>query len=106
MAHPDYHYFQLSFDKRPEEELFDMEADPDCIENLAAQLGYAAVKRQLWSQLKTELTAQGDPRMLDGGDIFDYYPNRSIERQQTLYNRPDFDPIKQFDTKFGLGTKP
>ena len=77
-----------------------MEADPDCVNNVADRARYAAVKRQLWSQLKTELTAQGDPRMLDGGDIFDYYPYRSIERQQTLYSRPDFDPIQQFEAKY------
>lgn len=106
MAHADYHYFELSFGKRPEEELFDMETDPDCVNNLASHTSYAAVKRQLWSQLKTELTAQGDPRMLEGGDIFDYYPNRSIERQQKLYNRPDFDPIKQFETKYGSEETP
>ncbi len=82
-----------------------MEADPDSVNNLAAQPSDAAVKRQLWSQLKAKLTAQGDPRMLDGGDIFDDYPNCSIERQQTLYNRPDFDPIKQFEAKYGLVPK-
>ncbi len=101
MADKDYRFFQLAFGKRPQEELFDITHDPDCVDNLAEQPAYAEIKRKLWRQLQQELTAQGDPRMLDGGDIFDFYPNHQVERQQKLYDRPDYDPVKMFEQKFG-----
>ena len=99
MTNPDYPYYELAFGKRPAEELFEMEQDPDCVRNLADDPNYATLKAQLWSQLQQELTQQGDPRMLDGGDIFDYYPNLQVERQQRLYQRPDWNPIEIFNQK-------
>lgn len=98
---PDYRYYDLAFGKRPPEELYDIERDPDCIKNLAEDPTHAAIKSQLWTQLQQQLTAQGDPRMLDGGDIFDYYPNIQVERQQKLYQRPDWNPIEIFEAKYG-----
>ena len=78
-----------------------MVADPDCVRNLAGNATHAEVKEKLWSQLERELKEQGDPRVLGKGDIFDFYPNRSIERQQKIYKKPDFDPVKIFEDKFG-----
>ncbi|MCA9062571.1 MAG: sulfatase [Planctomycetaceae bacterium] len=98
---PDYRYYEMSFGKRPAEELYDMEADPDCVTNLALDPAYASVQAAMWKQLRDELTAQGDPRILGKGDIFDYYPNVQTERQQKLYGRPDYDPRKVFEEKFG-----
>ncbi len=100
MSDKDFRYYQLAFGKRPAEELFDIEQDPDCVNNLAEDPGYATVKRQLWTQLQTELTAQGDPRIIGDGDIFDYYPNQQVERQQQLYNRPDWNPVEIFKLKY------
>jgi len=101
----DFQYFQLSFGKRPAEELYDMEKDPDCANNLAANPEYREVCEKMWSQLETELKAQGDPRVLGEGEIFEDYPNRGIERQQKLYDRPDFDPAKMFEEKYGVPAK-
>lgn len=98
-------YFEMSFGKRPAEELYDMEKDPDCVHNLADDPAYRETCDKLWTQLETELKAQGDPRVLGEGDIFDYYPNRSIERQQKLYNRPDYDPAKIFEEKYKIPAK-
>ncbi|MEM7147023.1 MAG: sulfatase [Verrucomicrobiota bacterium] len=98
---PEYRFYELAFGKRPEEELYDMKNDPDCVNNLADDPAHAKTKKKLWKQLEKELTAQGDPRILGEGDIFDYYPYRSIERQQQLYNRPDWDPVKVFEEKYG-----
>lgn len=98
---PDYRFYEMSFGKRPEEELFDITNDPDCVHNLALGPTHAAVKTQLWEQLKTELTEQGDPRILGKGEIFDFYPNRQIERQQQLYKNPDFNPVRTFHERFG-----
>lgn len=97
----DYSFYELSFGKRAGEELYDIEADPDCVRNLAGDSDFAEVAEKLWSQLESKLAAQGDPRVLGKGDIFDFYPNRSIERQQKLYQRPDWDPVKIFEEKYG-----
>ncbi len=100
-----FHYYELSFGKRPSEELYDIAADPDCVNNLAAAVSYEQVREQLWQQLRRELTAQGDPRILGNGDIFDAYPNCRVDRQQKLYGRPDFDPVKLFDARYGNDSK-
>lgn len=97
----DYHFYELSFGKRTEEELYDVANDPDCVNNLADEPVFNEVKSRLWSQLKTELTSQQDPRMLGQGDIFDFYPNCRIERQQKLYGKPDYEPVEIFEDKFG-----
>lgn len=102
---PDYGFFEQSFGKRPLEELYDMNSDPDCVHNLAEDTQYNDAKARLWKQLKDELTEQGDPRILGNGDIFDFYPNCRIDRQQKLYMKPDYDPIKLFQDKFGDKTK-
>lgn len=101
MADPDFRFYELSFGKRKQEELYDMKDDPDCIKNLADDPQMQNVKTELWLQLKQELSEQGDPRIVADGDIFDYYPNRQITRQQELYNTPDYDPIELFNSRFG-----
>jgi len=78
-------FYELSFGKRPAEELYDIAADPDCVRNLASHSTHANLKAALWSQLESELKAQGDPRVIGNGSIFDYYPNQNIERQQQIY---------------------
>jgi arylsulfatase A-like enzyme len=98
---PDYRFYELSFGKRPAEELYDMQTDPGCVVNLASDPEFAETKYSLWAQLKAELTAQGDPRILGQGEIFDDYPNCRVDRQQKLYQRPDFDPVKRFEDKYG-----
>lgn len=65
--------YEKCFGMRPEEELYDLSKDPDCIHNLAASPEYAALKEKMKTQLFSELKTQGDPRMLGNGDIFDSY---------------------------------
>lgn len=98
----EYEFYEMSFGKRPREELYDMQSDTDCVRNLANEDEHAETKAKLWAKLKRRLEEQKDPRILGKGEIFDYYPNRGIERQQKLYNRPDFDPVKIFEGKFGI----
>ncbi len=97
----DYRFFEMSFGKRPEEELFDVLADPDCVRNLASDPDFSEIRIRLSHQLNTELTSQQDPRVLGDGDIFDFYPNCRIDRQQKLYGKPDYDPVKLFEEKYG-----
>lgn len=91
-----YRFHELSFGKRAAEELYDIRNDPDCVNNLAMSPEHANRKAELLAQMTKELTAQGDPRILGKGEIFDYYPYCKIDRQQKLYNRPEFDPVKTF----------
>jgi arylsulfatase A-like enzyme len=68
-------YWALCFGLRPGEELYDLRADPDCLRNLAGAASLAAARAALTNTLITELTMQGDPRMLGRGDVFDAYPH-------------------------------
>ncbi|MBK1875330.1 sulfatase family protein [Pelagicoccus mobilis] len=70
----DYKYYEQSFGKRPEEELYQVSKDPDCVNNLADNPEYKRIKQRLRKQMEKELTDQGDPRTLGNGDIFDEYP--------------------------------
>ncbi|MEM1227466.1 MAG: sulfatase [Planctomycetota bacterium] len=99
--HDQYRFYELSFGKRPGEELYDVAADPHCVHNLADSPMYSAQKAELQSRLKTGLTEQEDPRILGRGDIFDAYPNCRVDRQQNLYQQPDWDPVKRFNEQYG-----
>jgi arylsulfatase A-like enzyme len=59
-------YWEWSFGKRPEEELYDISSDPACITDLADAADHAEMKAELRDQLERELTEQGDPRMTGG----------------------------------------
>ena len=69
----EYFFFEMNFDKRPEHELYNIQEDPHCINNLADLPEYAVQIKKLRTQMETELIAQGDPRTLGNGDIFDNY---------------------------------
>ncbi len=64
-------YWQLNFGKRPAEELFDVAADRDCVNNLADDPKFADLKAQLRDELEEKLRQQEDPRMEGNGDYFD-----------------------------------
>ena len=69
----EYYFFKMSFDKRPEHELYNIQKDPHCIYNLADLPEYSVQIKQLRKQMETELIAQGDPRTLGNGEVFDHY---------------------------------
>ncbi len=80
-------YWEWSFGKRPEEELYNISSDPDCIDNLADDPAHDEVRTALREQLERELTEQGDPRMtrgpaLDENPVYD--PN---DRRADFYER-------------------
>ncbi|TWW12227.1 heparan N-sulfatase [Planctomyces bekefii] len=64
--------WQLNFGMRPAEELYDLQADPDCVRNLA--MLQQSVAAELRLQLEAELQRSGDPRMTGNGSVFDGYP--------------------------------
>jgi hypothetical protein len=79
-------YFALSFAKRPGEELYDLEKDPDQLRNLALEKGHEPVRAELSARLMTELKATGDPRATGGPIPFDDYPYRA---------RYELNPMRQ-----------
>lgn len=83
--HPEYKYFQLCLSFRDSEELYDVEKDPDCIDNLAFKVDFSEVKERLKQQMISELKFQKDPRVLGNGDIFDSYYYMGFEAMKDEY---------------------
>jgi N-sulfoglucosamine sulfohydrolase len=76
----EYHDFSLG--KRPADELFDVEKDPACLHNLAGDPMYRKTLEDHRRRLEAILRAEGDPRILGTGSIFDSYPRHSPMRPQ------------------------
>ena len=74
-------YFHLAVDKRPAEELFDITQDPGNLVNLAKDPKHAATLKRLRGEFETYLRKTGDPRILDGGDIYETYKRYSRIRK-------------------------
>mgnify|MGYP002879341067 FL=1 len=74
-------FFQLAVSKRPAWELFDIRQDPGCLKNLINSREAADVQSNLQDQMKAYLTRTGDPRVIDGGDIFETYRRYSSIRK-------------------------
>jgi hypothetical protein len=66
--------FDLAFAKRPAEELYDMNKDPEQLRNVAQDPAYQKTKEALARQLTAELRESNDPRVIGDGDRFDQYP--------------------------------
>lgn len=68
------YYADLSFGRRPMDELYRLSDDPHTVRNLASDPAFAGVLAGLRSELQSRLTAESDPRALGHGEIFDSYP--------------------------------
>lgn len=66
-------YYRLNFGKRPEEELYRMPQDIDCLNNLAGDPEYARVRGEMRREMEEMLRAEGDPRASGKGEIFEAY---------------------------------
>jgi arylsulfatase A-like enzyme len=66
--------YDLSFGKRPAEELYDLRKDPDQLHNLADRPEYAEVRSELEARLMAELRETGDPRAVGGDGRLEGYP--------------------------------
>ena len=94
--------FHQAFDKRPEEELYNIKIDPGCMNNLAGKAEFDSIKRELKTKLKQKLTQQQDPRMLGNGDIFESYPRYSRMRKfKGFKDRGAYNPKFQVNTTKG-----
>jgi uncharacterized sulfatase len=70
--------------RHPAEELYDIQSDPDCLHNLAADPTHSTAKVKLSAQMDTELKQTQDPRLYGPDpDIADRYPHVNPK------NKPD-----------------
>jgi uncharacterized sulfatase len=65
--------FELAVGLRPRHELYNVRADPHCMNNLAEKTTMQAVRQRLHRRLLGELTKTGDPRVSDNV-IFEHSP--------------------------------
>jgi arylsulfatase A-like enzyme len=79
-------FWQLSFGRRPAEELYNIKEDPDCMINLATNEKFNQIKSQLKGQMEEMLRRQEDPRMFGNGHVFDAYPYAD-ESSKNFYER-------------------
>lgn len=85
--------FDLAFNKRPVEELYDLDSDPYQMSNVAESPEYQEIREKLSGQLTAYLKDNGDPRELGGemkwiGAAYfaekDFTPKPSEEAQREL----------------------
>jgi N-sulfoglucosamine sulfohydrolase len=79
-------YWDLSFGKRPAEELYQLDKDPFALTNQAGNAAFTQVKNGLKLQMEKELKNQGDPRMNGKGYLYDQYPYAE-EKVRNFYER-------------------
>ncbi|MBW3596197.1 MAG: sulfatase [Planctomycetes bacterium] len=74
-------FFHNAVDKRPAEELYDIRRDPGCMTNLIDDPKHAEAARTHRERLEATLRQTEDPRILDGGDVFETYRRYSPIRK-------------------------
>ena len=79
-------FWEMNLGKRQQEELYQLDKDPDCVNNLSLNPEYTDMMAQMREQLFKELKEQGDPRMMGKGYIFDEY-KYSDTRGVNFYER-------------------
>ena len=95
-----HHFWEWSFGMRPELEFYDLQADPDCIKNLADDTASRNRRDSMKKLLMEQLTAQADPRVTGNGDVFDKYPPSKagwvgkFERLTGKKSAPKQDPVE------------
>ncbi len=76
-------FFLAATAKRPAEELYDIQADPGCMINLAGNSGFKTIQKQLSRRLVNHLKATGDPRELGSNpEIWEAYPRLKGEMRK------------------------
>ena len=80
-------YWQACFDFRTQQELYNVDKNPNCMNNLAQNPEYQGKMAELKKQLFDRLKAEGDPRMGGKDDYFDKFPNVSPRTYETLVKR-------------------
>ena len=87
--------------------MYDIQADPGCLNDLSADPNYASALAELRQRLTRQLNDDGDPRLTGSGDVFDTYPRfgsmRLFDgfRERGKYNKA-FDKHRAKETTDGL----
>jgi uncharacterized sulfatase len=84
--------FDIAFGLRPAEELYDLQQDPDEMNNLAGDPAHAKVKQELNSRLMSVLKKTEDPRVTGTGTTFDESPFSDPLEEKPKPKRPDKKP--------------
>jgi arylsulfatase A-like enzyme len=79
-------YWDMNFGKRIGEELYNIQEDPYCINNLALNPSYSEIMDRMKLEMATRLEKQQDPRMAGNGDIFDSYLYAN-DKDRNFYER-------------------
>jgi len=90
-------FARMTFAKNPAEQLYDIRRDPACLENLTDSEEHAATKRALKAELFAKLRAEGDPRVMGNGDIWESYPRFNHMRPELggFAERGEYNPAYQ-----------
>lgn len=90
-------YWDMNFGKHPQEELFDLNKDRECLNNLAMDKEHHRRIKNMKEKLFAQLREQKDPRVLGSGDVFDQYP---FFQQSSFffYERYKNGEIKEYQT--------
>lgn len=79
--------YQLSFAKRPAEELYDLKKDPEQLHNLVAEKSYEKILIELEGKLQQKLISLNDPRAKEphyrGFDRYPYYGGGGGKREHS-----------------------
>ena len=75
--------FDLGFGKRPQEELYDLREDPDCMDNIADHENFEKTRKALYDQLMNVLREQDDPRVVETPCRFEHEPYASDTRPKS-----------------------
>ena len=84
--------YRLCFGKRPREELYRVDQDPDCLRNLAGDPEHRAIKESLRDEMEAALRSEGDPRMMGMGWIFGHLRIRR-QRRPLLRELAEVQPL-------------
>ena len=103
-------YIRLAWAKRPSEELYDIQADPFCLNNLAGQAKHQKTQKALCKMLRETLIAQGDIRMAgnDRYDTLEYFKTKWKQARVSYLKKaqPVHAAMKKADWKHGIVVPP
>ena len=87
--------YQVTYAKRSFDELYRVEEDLGCLQNLVNDPDCADIRRELSEILNAVLREQGDPRALAFGDIFDSYPHYAPEQESVggFKQHGEYNPV-------------
>lgn len=96
---PDNPHWQHCFAKRLKQELYDLNKDPHCLNNIieAVRAENPSLLTKLEQLLESELKQEGDPRSLGDGHVFDEYVYAD-ERRRGFYER--YTKGEQIETRW------